>query len=219
MSKVYVPKRKNIDVIRRWLVKYNHISTEELARRSRLSIKKITEWKVHCDVIDPDDEKLFKIWIQYKDYSPAEASIILGIPYWKFRSYLKKYDIKKHQHSTKSFCPKRKTNPTYPRIPIPQNRADFIRLLDKHGVRVISKMCGLRTIQVQRLKKKFGVESPRTSYKVYNNCNNREWLLENYIEKEHSLRKCAEMAGVSSPHTIRKWLIRHGIKPRSNAGI
>jgi len=70
MARVKLPKKQDYNTLRRWLLEYQHNSTEDLARLAGISIAKVREWMVYCDVVKLNDD-LFKIWVNYKNYSTA----------------------------------------------------------------------------------------------------------------------------------------------------
>ena len=211
MARIPVPRKNDYDTIREWLLLNNHISTEEIARLSCLSINKIREWKVQCDVVDQRDEGLFRVWLKYKSYSVAEACILLGISHRSFKYYLNKYKITKYKTHSRQFyrMPRREC----PRVGLPKTREEMLDLMQSYGRRLLARMTGASTSRIYKLTKKYGIKVNRDNH---NDCNNKEWLIEHYFNKKMSLKQCAELAGVV-PHTIRNWMIVHKMTPRSYA--
>jgi len=208
MARIKLPKKKDYNTLRNWLLENKSFSVDELSRLSGITMSKIREWMVHCDVIDINDDKMLNIWVNYKHYSFAESCVILGVTAPAFNKALKRGGINK-------FSNKNINNNTNKTMSLPRNKEDFQKLFNKYGVAKIAKMCGLSRYVVVRMKRKYDLESPRQDkYKSKNTYyNNKKWLKEHYVDKKLSMNKCAKIAGVSSV-TIRNWLISHGIVPR-----
>jgi len=218
MARISLPKKKDIKTVRTWLIENNNISTEDLARLFGLSINKIQEWKIKCDVINPIDKKLFKIWVRYKHYSVSEACLILGITPRSYKYYLNKYGVNKYKNDSDQFCKQESKEIEYESIELPNTKAELEDLLENHGLRTIAKMASVSISRVRQQIRKFNINNNRDKFQSTNQFNNINWLKDKYVEKEWSLRKCANEAGVS-PHTIRNWLIFHNLKPRPNGSI
>jgi len=210
MARIKLPKKQDYLTLRNWLLEHKYLSTKELSRLSGITLNKIREWMIYCDVVDIKDGELFKIWVNYKNYSPAEACVILGITNASFRKALNRNNINKFR--VKPRVAKTKSTPT---IKLPRTKEEFEELLDKYSIPKIAQMSGLSRQIVIRIKNRHGIESPRKDkYSIKNvSYNDTDWLKEHYVNQKMSMRKCAEMAGVA-PNTIRNWLISHGIIPR-----
>lgn len=161
---------------------------------------------VYCDVIKLNDD-LFKVWVNYKNYSTAEACVILGVTASAFKKALERHGVDKYRVKPK----KPKPDPV---IKLPRSKEEFEALHEKHGVAKIAQMTGLSRSKITNMKYKHGLTSPRDKFiGGENECNNIEWLKEHYVKQKMSMRKCAKLAKVSLC-TIRNWLISHGIVPR-----
>jgi len=207
MARVKLPKKQDYITLRTWLLEHRQYSTINLARLSGISVAKIQEWMVYCDVVNIND-KLFKVWVNYKNYSTSEACVVLGVSVLAFNRALKKHGVKKYK--TRSEQPK--VDP----IQLPRNKEEFEELYKKYGVAKIAKMTGLSRAIIVKMKHKYGLTSPRTKFvgSGHSGCNDAKWLREHYINQKMSMKKCAQLANVA-PNTIRNWLINHGIVPRS----
>lgn len=207
MARIKLPKKRDYLALRKWLLEYKDKSTENLARLSGISIAKIREWMVYCDVISLKDGDLLKIWVNYKSYSAAESCVILGVTRRAFKCALDKYEIDKYRVKPRPPKPE-------PTIQLPRTKDEYQELYNKHGKVKIAKMSGLSVTLVERIRYRLGVSSPRTKFIGGNNKHNTiEWLREYYVKQKMSMRKCAKLAGVA-PNTIRNWLINHGMVPR-----
>lgn len=215
--KINPPEKNDRYTIRLWLLKHKSISTESLAIRSGLTIRKIMEWKLVCDVVDPQDQRLFTAWVYYKDYTIPEAAILLGITSRSFRYFLKKYNITKYNRSNKQFsdyrCQASKCE-FIGKEPLKDPRT-FEQLYSKYGGRVLARMAGVSPTQILYCARKYGIQSPRTQWRgPPHPYKNKEWLMEMYVARGLSTIQCASMAGVCD-RTIRNWLVYFGIKPRT----
>jgi len=61
MARIKLPRKRDYATLRKWLLEYRHLSTEDLARFVGISIAKIREWKVYCDVVDLKEGELLKV--------------------------------------------------------------------------------------------------------------------------------------------------------------
>ena len=216
MRKISLPRSKGAGDIRDWLEQHKHLPTRELASRAGLKFERVMQWRVVYDVIDPKDEALFTVWINYKSYTIAEAAILAGLSHRMLRYYLKKYGITKYDESDEQFSDYRTPQIEYERVDksILKSKSELARLQEKYGKQAISKMVGVSIEEVRRAMKKFGLSKPsRQSTGPSNPCRNREWLVKHYVVGALNLRECAALAGVCA-HTIRNWLIYFGIRPR-----
>jgi hypothetical protein len=208
------PGSNKREVMRRWLQEHIHLGPKRVALRSGLRPKKIVEWMIAYDVVDPKDEKIFKAWVGFKEYRPEEIALLLCHTKRSIQYYLDKYGLSQEKKDI--------TPPGYRRIRKhrPVNKSvlrdpeKLSRLYELVGRRAIAKMVGVSVTRVNYFLDKFDIKTPRTSYEGRKNpCKNREWLEEHYIYEGWSCRRCAEEAGVS-PATISNWLVKFGIKPR-----
>ena len=216
MARILLPKKRDIKTIRAWLTDNRDMSIEDLARLSGLSVGKIQEWKIKCDVIDPKDERLFKIWVKYKYYSVSEACVILGITPRSYKYYLNKYGVNKYKNHNNQFCKQKPRNIKYEPLEWPIDKVKLKKLLKKYGFKTIAKMANMSSGAVEYRARKFNIKS--NEIKPVNKFNNIEWLKDRYFKKKWNLQQCAEEANVAS-HTIRNWLLFHGLKPRSSGSI
>jgi len=211
MAKIKLPKKRDYLTLRSWFLEHKHLSAEEISRLSGITINKIREWMVYCDSVNVKDGELLKIWVNYKNYSCAEACVILGVTTEVFKKALNRNNIDRYRKKKKP----KTTQPIKEKIKIPRNKDDFEKILEKHGIVKLSKLSGLSRQRIEYLKNKYGAVNTRTEKYSFKNgkYNTKQWLKEHYVDKKMSLRKCAEIAGVS-PNTIRSRLISYGIIPR-----
>lgn len=213
MARIRLPRKLDYHTLRTWLLEYKHLSSAEIARLSGITVGKIREWMVYCDVINPKDE-VFKVWIKYKNYSASEACVILGISVPAFRKALKRHGIKKYRMKSMP----RKFKGELP-IDLPRTKEGLEKLFQKYGTHKLAKLSGYSTVLIWRLRNKYDVVNCKRDKFLArpNECNDQEWLEEHYIKQKLSLRQCAKIAGVT-PMTIRSWLISHKIVPRPRLG-
>lgn len=212
MARIKLPKKQDYHTLRRWLQEYKHLSIEELSRLSGISVAKLREWMVYCDVVSLSNGDLLKVWVEYKNYSTAEACILLGVSRDSFNEALNRNKIDKYRVKAR---PKKEE----PSIVLPRTKEGFQELHNKYGVAKIARMAGLSKKTVKKIKYRHDVVSPRRDKHLPKDseCNCLEWLVEHYVKKKLSLKKCSKLAGVA-PNTIRSWLINHGIVPRPRRG-
>lgn len=214
-ERINLPEKNDRETIRKWLLDHADLSTKSLSSLSGLSVEKLIKWKIKYDVVNIRDEKLFRAWINYKDYTIAEASILLGINKMLFRRYVKKYNIKKY-----IIAPGKQISKTcrkYPKVDrsVLYDRESLSKLCEKYGKRAISIMTGVNLTTVQKKIKMFKLNKSDRKSSEYANSkyNTREWLYEHYVRKGYSAIKCAKIVGCNDV-TISNWLAKYKIRSR-----
>lgn len=216
MSSITPPRSNSRKGIREWLLRHSDISTESLATLSGLSVRKITEWKIKHDVIDIKDRGLFTAWIKFKDYTTHEAALALGITLRSLRYHLNKYGITKYKKEMGQLSTY-KLQRNYKKLDksLLKNQDVLRKLYKWYGCRALSKIFGVSRQYISRHLKLYDIIDSNRKFRPHHDCNNKEWLMKNYVEMGKNLAQCAEEAGVND-ETIAMWLIGHGIRPRDS---
>jgi len=167
---IKLPKTHSRDDIRTWLLAHSNMSDLELVRHSGISSELLLRWRIEYDVINLRNKKLFVLWVYYKDYTVAEASIVLGVTQRAILHYLDKYGINKHRELNQQSSHKHKesnrqfSNYYTPKtIYEPLDRAILKdkkmlrKLYESYGKAAIAKMCHVSITRVAVVLKRFGI--------------------------------------------------------------
>jgi len=211
--RIVPPSRHDADTIKEWLLKHSNLSTDQLAIRSGLKPETIFKWKLMYDVIDIRDKKLFSAWYKLYKYTYREIAFFLGLAPRIVLYYLDKYKLRN------------KTKAVYRHGAKPVPKLDKALLKDREFIKrlyaqgysrdLLSRMFGINTSYAHQLVAGFCSDlleekKRREEQRVHKN---KEWLIEHYVRKRWSMRKCAKVAGVHTT-TISNWLTKYGLPIR-----
>ena len=110
------------------------------------------------------------------------------------------------------FKRKKQVNSGAPRVNLPTNKPEFRKLLKKHSINAIAKMCGCSPQTVKYWCMKYGVKPPKRANKATRIPSKKELTK---LIAENSAGKVGSMFGVSDK-AVKKWLDKYGLENPRN---